>query len=189
MMQFSEGDAAPQLLRRETLYRGKIVNLVVGHVRYRSGNETAREIIEHPGGSVVLALFESEDLLLVKQYRYPIGGEVIELPAGKLDPGEDPRQCAERELREETGYLAGRWMKLTTIMTTPGFCDERLHIYLARELSSSPAGRVLEEGERTMTLLRLPLREAVAMIDRGEITDGKSIVGILMGQRLLQSGR
>jgi ADP-ribose pyrophosphatase len=176
-----------ELLRREKIFNGRIVNLVVDHVKYRSGNEAAREIVQHPGGSVALALFDNNEILLVKQYRYPIGGEVIELPAGKLDANEDPQHCAERELREETGYVAKRWTKLTTIMTTPGFCDERLHIYLARDLSISPHGQTLEEGEQTIKLIRVPLVEAVAMIEREEIVDGKSIVGILMVDRLLQS--
>jgi ADP-ribose pyrophosphatase len=176
-----------QLLRREKLYVGKIVNLVVDHVKYNSGNEAVREIIEHPGGSVVLAVFENGDILLVKQYRYPIGGDVIELPAGKLDNKEDPEHCAERELREETGYVAQRWTKLTTLMTTPGFCNERLHIYMAQGLSLSQQGQALEEGEQTIKLLRVPLVEAVAMIERGEIVDGKSIAGIFIGERLLRA--
>jgi len=175
-----------QLLRSEKLYVGKIVNLVVEHVKYRSGNEAVKEIIEHPGGGVVLAVFENNDILLVKQYRYPIGGDVIELPAGKLDNNEDPQHCAERELREETGYVAQRWTKLTTIMTTPGFCNERLHIYMAQGLSPSPQGQSLEEGEQSIKLLRVPLVEAVAMVERGEIVDGKSIAGIFFGQRLLR---
>ncbi len=174
-----------QLLRREKVYVGKIVNLIVDHVKYRSGNETVREIIEHPGGGVVLAVFENGDILLVKQYRYPIGADVIELPAGKLDNKEDPQHCAERELREETGYVAQQWTKLTTIMTTPGFCNERLHIYMAQGLSLSPKGQSLEEGEQTIKLLRVPLVEAVAMVERGEIVDGKSIAGIFLGERLI----
>ena len=176
-----------KLLRSERLYTGKIVNLVVDHVKYNSGNEAVREIIEHPGGSVVLAVFENNDILFVKQYRYPIGGEVIELPAGKLDAKEDPQHCAERELQEETGYAAQRWTKLTTIMTTPGFCNERLHIFMAQDLSLSPLGQALEEGEQTITLLRVPLAEAVAMVERGDIVDGKSIAGIFIGERRLRT--
>jgi ADP-ribose pyrophosphatase len=178
-----------ELLRREKIFNGRIVSLVVDYVKYHSGNEAQREIIQHPGGSVALALFDNNDILLVKQYRYPIGGEVIELPAGKLDVNEDPRDCAERELREETGYAAKRWTKLTTIMTTPGFCDERLHIYMAQDLSISPRGQTLEEGEQTIKLIRLPLVEAIAMVEREEIVDGKSIVGILMAERRLHPKR
>ena len=175
------------LLRKEELYHGNIVDLVVHHVQYRSGNTAKREIVQHPGGSVALAVFDNNDILLVKQYRYPIGGEVIELPAGKLDSrSEDPQHCAQRELREETGYIAQRWTKLITMMTTPGFCDERLHIFMAQGLSLSPQGQSLEEGEQTIKLLRVPLAEAVAMVERGEIADGKSIAGILLGERKLR---
>jgi ADP-ribose pyrophosphatase len=176
-----------ELLRSEKLYTGKIVNLVVDHVRYSSGNESVREVIEHPGGAVVLAVFEDTDILLVRQFRYPIGGEVIELPAGKLDAKEDPQHCAERELREETGYTARRWTKLTTMMTTPGFCNERLHIFMAQELSLSLQGQSLEEGEQTIKLLRVPFAQAVAMVERGEIVDGKSIAGIFIGERRLRA--
>lgn len=177
------------LLRKEELYHGTIVDLVIHHVKYRSGNTAVREIVQHPGGSVALPVFDNNEILLVKQYRYPIGGEVIELPAGKLDGrGEDPQHCAERELREETGYIAQRWTKLTTIMTTPGFCDERLHIFMAQDLALSPKGQSLEEGEQTITLLRVPLVEAVAMVERGEIADGKSIAGILLAERKLRRG-
>ena len=176
-----------KLFRSERLYTGKIVNLVVDHVRYNSGNESVREVIEHPGGAVVLAVFENSDILLVRQFRYPIGGEVIELPAGKLDAKEDPQHCAERELREETGYTARRWTKLTTMMTTPGFCNERLHIFMAQDLSLSPQGQSLEEGEQTIKLLRVPFVESVAMVERGEIVDGKSIAGIFIGERRLRT--
>ncbi|HTR80716.1 MAG TPA: NUDIX hydrolase [Bacteroidota bacterium] len=178
-----------EVLRKEKLYNGRIVNLVVDHIRYASGNEAIREIIEHPGGSVILPVLDNDDIILVKQYRYPIEGEVIELPAGKLDAGEDPLHCAERELREETGYVAQRWTKLTAMLTTPGFCNERLHIYMAQGLSQSPQGQSLEEGEQTIQLLRLPIDEAVAMIERHEIVDGKSIAGIFMGEKLLRRGR
>lgn len=171
------------LLKREKKHRGKIVDLTVDLLQYPSGNQTIREIIEHPGGAVVLCLFEDSQLLLVKQYRHPFGKEVIELPAGKLDAGEDPLICAHRELREETGYAARRWEKLTSIYTTPGFCNEILHIFLAQELYAHELGQALEEGEASIQLLKLPIREAVAMIDRGEIVDGKTIVGILMGAR------
>jgi len=175
-----------ELLRTEKIYSGRIVTLVVDHGKYSSGNPAVREIIQHPGGAVVLAVFENNDILLVRQFRYPIGAEVVELPAGKLDGKEDPQHCAERELREETGYLAKRWTKLTTLMTTPGFCNERLHIFMAQDLSLSPQGQALEEGEQTMKLLRVPLDEAIAMAERGEIADGKTIAGIFLGERLLR---
>lgn len=169
-----------ELLAREKKYRGKIIDLTVDRLKYPSGTETVREIVEHPGGAVVVALFENNDLLLIKQYRHPFAKEVIELPAGKLDKGEDPLHCAQRELQEETGYASTEWKKLTAIYTTPGFCNEVLHIFEAKNIHLSDKGQALEEGEASIQLVRLPMNDALAMIERQEIVDGKTIVGILM---------
>ncbi len=174
------------ILRSEEKHHGRIVNLVLQRIRYASGNETVREIVEHPGGAVALGVFENGEILLVKQFRHPINGEVIELPAGKLDAGEDPLHCAQRELQEETGYASEQWTKLTTMMTTPGFCNERLHIYLAEKIFPSPKGQALEEGEQSMQLMRVTLADAIAMIERGEIGDSKTIAGIFLGERKLK---
>lgn len=171
------------LLSREKKYRGKIVDLTVDRLKYASGTETVREIVEHLGGAVIVPLFDNNDLLLVKQYRHPFAKEVIELPAGKLDASEDPLHCAQRELQEETGYASSDWSKLTAIYTTPGFCNEVLHIFEARNIHLSDKGQALEEGEASIQLLRIPLRDALLMIERQEIVDGKTIVGILMTAR------
>ncbi len=174
-----------KLLQREKKYSGKIIDLTVDHIVYPSGNETIREIIEHPGGAVALCVFENNDILLVKQYRHPFGKEVIELPAGKLDKNEDPLVCAQRELREETGYGAKQWTKLTSMLATPGFCNEILHIYLAQDIFLHESGNALEEGEVSIQVIRIQMSEAIAMIDREEIIDGKTIAGILLGTRKL----
>lgn len=171
------------LLSREKKYRGKIIDLTIDHVQYPSGTKTVREIVEHPGGAVIVALFDNNDLFLIKQYRHPFGKEVIELPAGKLDPGEDPLLCAQRELQEETGYTSSEWTTLTAIYTTPGFCDEVLHIFEARNIHPSGKGQALEEGEASIQLMRVPFADALAMIERQEIVDAKTIVGILMSNR------
>ncbi|MFZ4621079.1 MAG: NUDIX domain-containing protein [Bacteroidota bacterium] len=171
------------ILRKEKKYAGKIIDLRVDTILYPSGKESIREVVEHPGGAVTLCLFENNDVLLVKQYRHPFENDVIELPAGKLDRGEDPELCAQRELREETGYAARKWEKLTSLFATPGFCDEVLHIYLARDLYLHQDGPAREEGEATMTLMRIPMNKALSMIDNGEIADGKTIAGILLGVR------
>ncbi len=175
-----------RVLKKEKVYHGKIVSLVVDSIEYDSGNYSAREVVEHPGGSVVLAVFENRDILMVNQFRYPVKQHVLELPAGKLDVQEKPLHCAQRELQEETGYEAQRWQKLTAIFTTPGFCDERLHIFMAQDLSLSPHGQALEEGEQSLRVVRMPLEEAVKKIERNEIVDGKSIAGIMLGERLLK---
>ncbi|MFA6437784.1 MAG: NUDIX hydrolase [Bacteriovoracaceae bacterium] len=171
------------LLKREKKYHGKIIDLTVDHLQYPSGTTTVREIIEHPGGAVILCLFDNSDILLIRQYRHPFAQDVIELPAGKLDAGEDPLICAQRELREETGFAARHWEKMTALYATPGFCNEVLHLFLARDLYHHKDGQALEEGEASIRVLRVPLGEAFAMIDRQEIVDGKTIAGIFLAAR------
>lgn len=175
-----------KLLKRNRLYEGRVFNVIVDDVEYPSGNRSVREVAEHPGGSVALALFPDRRIILVNQHRYPFEEFIWELPAGKLDPGEDPLHCAQRELREETGYRASAWEKLTSIYTSPGFCSEVLHLFLARNLGGGAEERILEEGEQTMTMKILPIAEAIAMIESGEIKDAKTICGILLTERLLR---
>ena len=177
-----------KLLKRNRIYQGRVFNVIVDDVEYPSGNKSVREVAEHIGGAVVLAVFPDKQILLINQHRYPFDKFIWELPAGKLNVGEDPLDCAKRELEEETGYRAGEWDKLTAIYTTPGFCSETLHIYLATKLSAAPNGRQLEEGELTMTMKKLPLSETITMIERQEIVDGKTICGIFLGERILRKG-
>jgi ADP-ribose pyrophosphatase len=177
-----------KLLKRDKVYTGRVFTTIVDEVEYPSGNTSIREVAEHGGGGVALAVFPDQRIILIRQHRYPFDQFIWELPAGKLNPGEDPLHCAQRELEEETGYMARRWQKLTSIYTTPGFCTEVLHIFMGTGLEEAPGGRKLEEGEFTMTMTIMPLAEAIAMIERGEIVDGKSIAGILIGERLLRKG-
>ena len=177
-----------KLLKRTELYKGRVFNIIVDEVQYPSGKTSVREVAEHGGGSVALAVFPDGRIILVRQHRYPFNQFVWELPAGKLSRNEDPLHCAQRELEEETGYAGNHWRKLTAIYTTPGFCSEVLHIYLATGLHETPGGRKLEEGEETMTMTILPLEQTIAMIERQEIVDGKTICGILLGERILRKG-
>jgi len=174
-----------KLLKRNNLYSGKVFNVIVDDVEYPSGKKSIREVAEHPGGAVALALFPDKRIILIRQNRYPFDKFLWELPAGKLEKDEDPLCCAQRELAEETGYQAKNWKKLLTLYTSPGFCSEILHIFVATGLSTRPEGRKLEEGEQTMTVEIVVLSEAIAMIDRGEIVDAKTICGILQGERML----
>ncbi len=174
-----------KLLKRDMVYTGKVFDLIVDHVEYPSGNKGVREIAHHPGGAVVVPLFENGSVMLVKQMRYPLGKHILELPAGKLNKGEEPELAARRELMEETGWSAVRWEKLTTIYTTPGFCDEELHIFLATGLQGSSDDHRREEGELSMTLHIMPLADAVAMVETGEMKDGKTIAGLLLAERRL----
>jgi ADP-ribose pyrophosphatase len=162
-----------------------VFNVIVDDVEYPSGNRSVREVAEHGGGAVILAAFPDGRIILINQHRYPLDQFIWELPAGKLESGEEPLECARRELEEETGFMAAHWQHLTSIYTTPGFCSEVLHIYLATGLTQSPNGRNLEEGEETMTMNILPLEEAIAMVERQEVRDGKTICGLLLGQRRL----
>ena len=177
-----------KLLKRTKVHEGRVFTTIVDEVEYPSGNRSIREVARHGGGGVALAVFPDQRIILIRQHRYPFDEFVWELPAGKLNPGEEPMHCAQRELEEETGYLAKTWRKLTSMYTTPGFCSEILHVYMATDLEEAPGGRKLEEGEHTMTMTMVPLGEAIAMIEKGEIVDGKSIAGIFLGERMLRKG-
>ena len=175
-------------LRSERRYSGRVFNLVVDEVEYASGNRGVREIAEHQGGAVVIPLLDDGSVLLVNQFRYPLKKNIYELPAGKLDPGEDPKACAARELEEETGYTAGTLRKLTAIYTTPGFCTEQLHLFVATDLKKLPTGQRLEEGEADLTVKAFSLKEVIEMIEDQIIVDGKTICGILLAERQIHSG-
>jgi ADP-ribose pyrophosphatase len=177
----------PKTIKAERLYHGRIFDLIVEEVEDPPGNIRTCEIVSHLGGSVVIPLFKNGDILLVRQYRYPFKKFVLEAPAGKLEPNEDPLEAAKRELQEETGYRAEKFDKLTTIYTTPGFCNEVLHIYLATGLKESERGQALDDGEHSLTVESIPFSNAVEMIVRGEINDSKTIAGILLTERKLKS--
>jgi ADP-ribose pyrophosphatase len=174
-------------IKSETVYHGRIIDLIIEDVEDTAGNVRKREIVSHPGGGVVVPLLDNGDVILVRQYRYPHKKFVLEVPAGKLEPNEDPLVAAKRELQEETGYTAETYEKLTTMFTTPGFCSEVLHIYLATGLKKSELGQNLDEGEQSLTVEYFPLPAVVDMIVRGEIGDSKTIAGILLTERKLQS--
>ena len=139
-------------IKTERVYHGRIFDLILEEVEDDAGARQVREIISHPGGSVVVPLLENGDVILVRQYRYPYKKFILELPAGKLEPKEDPLIAARRELQEETGYEAEQYEKLTAMFTTPGFCNEVLHIYLATGLKKSMLGQNLDEGEQSLTV-------------------------------------
>jgi len=137
----------------------------------------------HPGGAVVVAVKDEGKIIMVKQFRYPLQKKIYELPAGKLDYNEDPYNCAVRELEEETGYKAEKVVKLGQIYTTPGFCTEILHIYLAKELIYGEHNR--EEGEQGMEVFEFSIQEIEEKIMNGEITDSKTICGIYLAQKYI----
>ncbi len=162
--------------KSEIIFRGHVFDLQVDEIEYDSGNKGIREVAVHNGGAVVVAVKNDGKIILVKQFRYPFQNFLIELPAGKLEKDEDPKVCAERELTEETGYTAGNIVKLGKIYTTPGFCTEVLHIYLAGNLK--PGNHNREEGEYGMEVFEFTLDEINDKIRNGEIVDAKTLSGL-----------
>ncbi len=158
------------------IFNGHVFDIKVDQIEYDSGNKGVREVILHNGGAVVVPVKDDGKIILVKQYRYPFDEFIYELPAGKLEINEDPQTCATRELTEETGFSSDRVVKLGKIYTTPGFCNEILHIYLATNLKPEKHNR--EEGEHGMEVYEFTLDEINSMIANGEIVDSKSISGI-----------
>lgn len=168
-----------------TVYRGRVLDLHLDRVRFPDGSEAELEIVRHPGAAAVLPLYRPGEraaesagprVVLLRQYRYAAGGEIWEVPAGKLEAGEDPSACARRELEEEAGLRAATLRRLATIHTTPGFTDERIHLFLALDLEAGRARHAETEFIRSRVV---PLAEAVAMVRTGEITDGKTICALL----------
>lgn len=165
------------------VYKGRIVDLRIERVALPNGTTVDLELIRHAGASAVAAVDEAGRVVLIRQYRHAAGGYVWELPAGVLDPGEAPERCAVRELREEAGLAVAELRQLGTIFTSPGFCDERIHLFLARGLSEE--GHAHEDDEVIAEVRRVPLPDALAMVRRGEIVDGKTIAGLYLAAAAL----
>lgn len=172
-----------ELLSRRQIFKGRVVDLSVDQVRMPNGKSTELEVIRHPGAAAMVPLTDSGEVLLVRQYRYATGGWLVEVPAGKLDEGEAPEICAARELEEEVGMKPAELLPLGWIWTTPGFTDERIWLYLCRGLS--PAQQNLEDDE-VLTVESRSLPEAIEMVHRGEICDGKSVCALLRAAEFLR---
>jgi ADP-ribose pyrophosphatase len=171
-----------ELLDSRPIHDGRVVKLGIETVLLPNGKTTELEIIRHQGAAAVVPVDASGNVLLVRQYRHAVGGWLLEIPAGKLDPGETPEQCALRETEEEVGVKAGRLEPLGPIWTTPGFTDEQIWLFLATELE--PGAQALEDDEPLM-IEKMSLSDAIALIDNGEISDSKSIVALLKAERIL----
>ncbi len=170
------------LLERNRLYSGRIIDVHVDHVELPNGQKAIREVVNHPGGAVALAMLPDGRILFVRQPRYPLGLDLLELPAGKLDGGENPAVSVLRELEEETGYRAASARHLTSFYTSPGFCNEQLHLYWAENLQ--PTRQNLEHDEMIAVELHT-LPQALEMTRDGRIQDAKTIIGLLWAQCLL----
>jgi len=166
-----------QLLSIKRIYSGKVLNLDLDTVGLPNGRTTDLEILRHPGASAVVPLKEDGRVVLIRQLRHAVGGFIYEIPAGKLDPQEDPRDCAARELEEEVGYRAGFLELLTSIWTAPGFTDEVIHIFLGTNLEKGI--QALDQDE-VLEIVEWPLEEAMARIQDGTIRDAKTIIGLQM---------
>ncbi len=170
-------------LSGEELYNGRIIKVERWQVSLPNGQTAPREIVRHNGAAAIVPVDSAGNVTLVRQYRVAVGRFTWEIPAGKLDsPEEDPFHAARRELEEETGLQAEKWQLLNRIDTTPGFCTERIAIYLATGLSQHPAH---PDADEFLGLTKMPLEEAVALCMAGEIHDSKTLVGLMMAQRVL----
>jgi len=157
------------------IFTGKVLTLNIDMVTLPNGVTIDLEIVRHPGAAAVVPLKDNETVVLIKQFRHAAGGFIFEIPAGKLHPGEDPRNCAARELEEEVGYRAGRLELLSSIFTAPGFTDEVIHIYQASELIR---GRQNLDRDEVLEVVEVSLREAIEMMRVGKIRDAKTMVGL-----------
>lgn len=171
----------PGCIKSVRVHTGKVISLDVDTVRFPDGSSGELEMIRHPGASAIIPFLsdprgEDPEVLLIRQYRYAADGYLFEIPAGRLNPGEDPRDCAERELKEETGCTAEQLDFLTTMLTTPGFTDEKIHLYMATELS---IGETKHESDEFLDLQPMRLSRALEMVKSGEIQDGKTALGLL----------
>lgn len=164
-------------LATQRVYSGKLLRIDRDRVRLPNGRETDLEMVRHPGASAVVPFVTPDEVLLIRQFRYAAGGFILEVPAGTLHDGEDPEVCARREVEEESGHRPGRLARLGSMLTTPGFTDEVIHLWAAHDLT--PSAQALDDDE-VLSVIRVPFDEAVRMVMRGEIRDGKSICALLM---------
>jgi ADP-ribose pyrophosphatase len=171
-----------EVLGTETVYDGRVITLVKDTVAMPGGGDSVREVVHHPGAVAVVAVDDDGRVVLLRQYRHPVGGYLWELPAGLRDAdGEPPLATAKRELAEEVQLAAERWSLLTTSFSTPGFCDELVLVYLAEGLSDvdRPEGFTVEHEELDMQVQRVPLADAVQRVFAGDIRNAAAVIGIL----------
>ncbi len=161
----------------ERIYQGRVLSLRVDTVKLANGRLTRREIVEHGQAVAIVAVDQQQQVVLIRQFRKPIERELLEIPAGGVEPGETLAQAATRELREETGLAPGHLEHLGTVFTTPGFCSEAIHIYLATDLAPD---QLPADSDEDILALRLPLRDASAAVTSGGPADAKSLLGIAL---------
>ncbi len=170
---------AARVLERRQVFSGRVVKLSVERVLLPNGSTSDVEIVRHSGAVAVVAVDDRDQLILVRQYRHATGEWLLEIPAGRLEPGEDPLDCVARELEEETGYRPGKVEPLGWIWPTPGFSDEKIWLYLASGLE---AGRQQLEEDEILSVVRMPWAEALVAARDGRISDGKSVCALLRAE-------
>jgi len=178
-------DLTEKKIDGKVMYDGNFITVCKDNVRLPDGSSSTREYITHPGAVAVLALLDNGKLVMERQFRYPLHREFIELPAGKIDDNEHILECAQRELLEETGYVAREWIHLTTSWPCIGYADERMEYFLARGLTHQ--GSKLDEGE-FLEVFELSLVEALEWVRAGKIDDSKTIIGLFWLDKVLNGG-
>ena len=170
--------------KTRAVFEGRVVRLGIESLTLPNGERLELEVVRHPGGAAVVALDQLRRVCLLRQFRHAAGGWLWELPAGKLEKGEDPQATAARELAEEAGLRAERWHTLGSVLTTPGFCDETIHLYLVEELS--PVATRPERHE-LIEIHWLPFSEAIDRVYDGVIHDAKTMLGLLLAERYIRT--
>ena len=178
-----EQELAERQLSSKEIFDGRILHVFEDTVSLPNGKSASREYLRHIGAVCIVPVLENGDVLVERQYRYPVAQVLTEIPAGKLDGGEDPDTCAARELTEETGYKTEHMEKLGYVYTTPGFCNETIHLYLADHLVKSH--QHLDRDE-FLDVIRLPIDKVYEMVDRGEIYDAKTLAALAMARKKLE---
>ena len=184
-MSDNEADFTETMLASSSVYCGSFFEVFRDEIRRPDGKTGVREYIRHPGAVMMVPLLDEHTVILIRQFRYPVGRHFIEIPAGKMEPGEAPLATAKRELIEECGYEAASWQHLTTLHPCIGYSDERIELYLARELRHVGSGP--DDGE-FLEVLPTPIDQALEWVMQGKITEVKAIIGLMWLERM-RSGR
>ena len=163
----------------ELIYQGRVFKLFRDNVTLQNNRSVNLDVIRHPGAAAIVALTDHSEIYMLKQYRYAAGGFIWEIPAGTLDPGESPLSCAQREIVEEAGVSADSWDKIGEITPVPGYSDERIHLFLAKDLK--PSRQNLDDDE-IIAIHKINFKEALSMAYSGEISDAKTIAGLFLAQ-------
>jgi len=166
-------------INTKEIYNGKIITLQLDEVKLPNGKMATREIVKHPGAVAIMALTSDQRMIFVRQFRKPLEKTILEIPAGKLEKGEDPKHCAERELTEETGYTAKEMKQVSAFYTSPGFANEFLYLFEAQKLVS---GQAEPDDDEFVELIELDLHEAFEAMERGEIIDAKTVLAVYYWQ-------